>query len=160
VVDLRVVPFDHPDAVKLIDEVQQEYIARYGDTDRTPVDAAQFALPRGLFVVGCLDGVPVACGGWRAHGDPPAGLLPTDAELKRMYVVKSARGKGFARAVLAELERTAAAAGRKRAVLETGLKQPEAIALYRSSGYTDIAKFGIYRHDALSVCFGKELTSG
>jgi ribosomal protein S18 acetylase RimI-like enzyme len=69
------------------------------------------------------------------------------------------RGHGFARVVLAELERTAAAAGRRRVVLETGDKQPEAIALYRSSGYTEIPKFGMYRHDALSVCFGKELTS-
>jgi GNAT superfamily N-acetyltransferase len=158
--ELRALPFDDPDAVKLIDEVQQEYVVRYGDPDQTPVDPAQFALPQGLFMVGYVDGVPVACGGWRAHDDPPEGLLPTDAELKRMYVVKSARGKGFARAVLAELERTAAAAGRRRTVLETGHKQPEAIALYRSSGYTEITKFGLYRHEALSVCFGKDLTAG
>jgi GNAT superfamily N-acetyltransferase len=143
-----------------MEEVQQEYVVRYGDTDRTPVDPAQFARPWGLFVVGYLDGGPVACGGWRAQADPPDGLRPTDAEIKRMYVAQSARGNGFARAVLAELERTATAAGRKRSVLETGLKQPEAIALYQSSGYTEIPKFGIYRHDALSVCFGKELTIG
>jgi GNAT superfamily N-acetyltransferase len=158
--DLRVLPFDDPDAVKLIDEVQREYVLRYGDPDQTPVDPAQFTLPRGLFVVGYADGMPVACGGWRAHHDPPEGLLHTDAELKRMYVVKSARGKGFARTVLAELESTAAAAGRRRAVLETGHKQPEAIALYRSSGYTEIAKFGLYRCEALSVCFGKDLIAG
>ncbi|WAL64273.1 GNAT family N-acetyltransferase [Amycolatopsis cynarae] len=155
--DLRVQPFDHPDAVKLIEEVQQEYVQRYGDFDRTPTDPAQFALPRGLFVVGYLDGVPVACGGWRAHEDPPDGLRAGDAEIKRMYVQESVRGRGFARGVLAELERTARAAGHTRTVLETGLKQPEAIALYTSSGYTAIPKFGYYRDDALSLCFGKDL---
>lgn len=153
-------PFDDPDAVKLTDEVQQEYVVRYGDQDATHVDPAQFVLPRGLFLVGYADVVPVACGGWRAHDEPRDGLLPGDAEIKRMYVVESARGKGFARAVLAELERAAAAAGHSRIVLETGLKQPEAIALYRSSGYTEIMKFGHYRNDPLSVCFGKELSAG
>lgn len=142
--------YDDADAVKLIGAVQQEYVVRYGDMDATPVDPAEFAPPLGLFVVGYQDGVPVACGGWRVRG-------ADEAELKRMYVVDGVRGKGFARAVLAELERTAFAAGRRRLVLETGLKQPEAIALYRSSGYTEIPKFGIYRDDPLSVCLGKEL---
>jgi GNAT superfamily N-acetyltransferase len=158
-VDLRITPYDHPDAVKLIDGVQQEYVVRYGDEDETPVDPAQFALPHGLFLVGYDDGVPVACGGWRAHEVPSPGLRPGDAEIKRMYVVESARGKGLARAVLAELERTATEAGHRRAVLETGLKQPEAIALYRSSGYAEITKFGYYRDEDLSLCFGKELSA-
>ncbi|TVT21798.1 GNAT family N-acetyltransferase [Amycolatopsis acidiphila] len=155
--ELRVTPYDHPDAVKLVDGVQQEYVVRYGDQDLTPVDPAEFALPHGLFLVGYDDGVPVACGGWRAH---PDGLGPGEAEIKRMFVVESARGKGFARVILAELERTAAVAGHRRLVLETGLKQPEAIALYRSSGYAEITKFGYYREDELSLCFGKELTAG
>lgn len=154
---IRSVPFDHPDAVKLIDEVQQEYVTRYGDPDVTPVDVSEFAPPRGLFVVGYLDGAPVACGGWRAHDGPSPEFLPGDAELKRMYVVPSARGRGLSRVLLAELERTAVDAGRKRVVLETGTRQPEAIALYRSSGYADIAKFGHYRDDPLSVCLAKGL---
>ena len=152
--DLRVVPFDDPDAVRLIDEVQQEYVVRYGDTDRTPVDPAEFTLPDGLFLVGYDGGVPVACGGWRARNDPDG------AEIKRMFVVKSARGKGFARAVLAELERTAAEAGHARTVLESGRMQPEAIELYRSSGYAEVEKFGIYRDEPLCLCFGKELRPG
>ncbi|TNC20309.1 GNAT family N-acetyltransferase [Amycolatopsis alkalitolerans] len=151
--DLRVTPFDHPDAVKLIDGVQREYVTRYGGPDETPVDPAEFALPQGIFLVGYLDGVPVACGGWRAHETP----RPGDAEIKRMYVVESARGKGFARAVLAELERTAREAGHRRAVLETGMKQPEALALYESSGYVGIRGFGHYRHETLSRYYGKEL---
>jgi GNAT superfamily N-acetyltransferase len=158
--ELRAVPYDDPDAVKLMAEVQEEYVVRYGEPDATPVDPAQFAGPHGLFVVGRLDGVPVACGGWRTHDGPAPDFRPGDAELKRMYVVKSARGKGFARAVLAELERTAAAAGRRRAVLETGTEQPEALALYRSSGYHEIPSFGVYKHTPESVCFAKNLTAG
>lgn len=146
---VRVVPFDSPDAVKLIAEVQQEYVNRYGDVDRTPLDPAEFAPPAGIFLVGYLDGVPVACGGWRAHDGW--------AELKRMYVVASARGKGLARVLLAELERTAAEAGLGRVQLETGQKQPEAIGLYSSSGYHRIQGFGYYRDHPGSVCFGKEL---
>lgn len=152
-------PFDHPDSGKLIEAVQQEYVVRYGEPDATEVDPAQFAPPQGLFLIGYAEDVPVAGGGWRTHEEPPEGLRAGDAELKRMYVVDAMRGKGFARAILAELERTARAAGHRRVVLETGLKQPEAIALYRSSGYTDIPKFGLYKDDALSVCLAKELSA-
>ncbi|HKS44032.1 MAG TPA: GNAT family N-acetyltransferase [Amycolatopsis sp.] len=148
--DLRVVPYDDPDARKLIAEVQQEYVVRYGEPDITPVDPAEFAPPQGLFVIGFLDEVPVACGGWRAHDH--------DAEIKRMYVVASARGNGFARGVLAELERTAAVAGHSRVVLETGTMQPEAISLYRSSGYREILAFGVYKDSADCVCFAKDLS--
>lgn len=158
-VDIRVTPLDDPDAVKLIDEVQQEYVRRYGDPDETPVDAAEFASPGGLFLVGYLEGAPVAMGGWRAHDAPSPEFRLGDAEIKRMYVVEHARGRGLARAVLAELERTAAVAGRQRLVLETGTLQPEAIALYRSAGYTDIPKFGTYKHTPESLCLAKVLTS-
>lgn len=155
-VDIRVLAFDHPDSVKLIDLVQQEYVTRYGDPDVTPVDPAEFAAPHGIFLVGYLDDVPVACGGWRAHDGPAPEFRRGDAELKRMFVTLPARGKGFARVMLAELERTALEAGRRRCVLETGTEQPEAIALYRSSGYTDIPKFGVYKHTAESLCLAKE----
>ncbi len=155
--DIRVVPYDHPDATKMIAEVQLEYVDRYGGEDITPMNPAQFALPLGLFVVGYLDDAPVASGAWRAHDGPAPRFQPGDAELKRMYVVKSARGRGFARAILAELERTALEAGRRRAVLETGFKQPEAIELYKSSGYTEIPGFGVYEDEPDSICFGKVL---
>ncbi|WP_236794359.1 GNAT family N-acetyltransferase [Amycolatopsis sp. GM8] len=153
--DLRVTPFDHPDAVKLIESVQQEYVIRYGGPDATPTDPAEFALPQGLFLVGYAEDAPVACGGWRARDKP----RPGDAEIKRMYVAESARGKGFARAMLGELERTARDAGHRRVVLETGLKQPEAIALYESSGYAEIPGFGYYAGETLSRFFGKDLAA-
>ncbi|WNV89962.1 GNAT family N-acetyltransferase [Umezawaea sp. Da 62-37] len=156
--ELCTVLYDHPDAVKLITAVQQVYVERYGDEDVTPVAPAEFAAPRGYFVVGYLDGVPVACGGWRAHdGEPESPLVAGDAEIKRMYVVDSARGRGLARAVLADLERSALAAGRTRMVLETGAVQPEAIALYGSSGYERMPNFGTYREHPDSLCFAKSL---
>lgn len=158
---LRPTPFDHPDSLRLIAEVQAFYRERYGDEDTTPVDPAEFAAPRGFFLVGYVDGVAVASGGWRAQEswtDPE--LRDGDAEIKRMYVSPAHRGRGHARAVLAELERTAAAAGRLRTVLETGTKQPEALALYASEGYEPVANFGIYRHEPDSRCFAKPLRVG
>ena len=59
---------DHADAVRLNAELQQEYRVRYGGDDTTPTDPRQFDAPHGLFVVGYVDGAPVACGGWRARG--------------------------------------------------------------------------------------------
>jgi GNAT superfamily N-acetyltransferase len=107
------------------------------------------APPDGCFLVAYLDGVAVACAGWRNHGP--------DAELKRMFVAPVARGRGLARAVLEVVEQTARAAGRRRVILETGDKQPEAIALYRSAGYTDIPNFGYYADEPGCVCLAKAL---
>jgi GNAT superfamily N-acetyltransferase len=147
--EFRVVTYDSAVASELIEEVQQEYVVRYGGPDDSPVDPAQFAPPEGLFLVGYDDGAAVACAGWRSHG--------SDAEIKRMYVRKTARGRGFARAMLAELERTALAAGHGRMILETGSKQPEAVALYRSAGYADSPPFGHYANAPLAVHLGKAL---
>ena len=123
-------------------------MARYGEPDGTAVDRAEFAPPRGLFLVLYLDGTPAACGGWRAQGSA--------VELKRMYVAPAFRGRGLARAVLAELERSAVAAGHRRAI-QTGQPQPEAIALYRSSGYEPVPAFGHYAAEPDSVHLGKDL---
>lgn len=157
-VEIRKTRFDHPDAMKLNDLVQQEYVLRYGDGDLTLMDAAHFDPPQGLYLlVYDTDGTPVASGGWRAQDTSPEGFSDGDAEVKRMFVVQEARGRGLARRLLAELEATATAAGRRRMVLETGLKQPEAIRLYESSGYLPVDKFGYYREHELSVCMGKPL---
>jgi GNAT superfamily N-acetyltransferase len=157
--EFRPVAFDHPDAVMLNDRVQREYQERYGDGgDVTPLDAVMFAPPRGLYLLGYdPDGTPVATGGWRTQHRNDEGYSDGDAEIKRMYVVPEARGRGLSRLMLAALEDDARAAGRVRMVLETGLKQPEAISLYVSSGYEPCAKFGHYRFEELSRCFAKPL---
>ncbi|MEV5487956.1 GNAT family N-acetyltransferase [Streptomyces bobili] len=159
--NIRRVPFDHPDAVKLNDEVQAEYHERYGDGgDATVLEPADFDPPRGVYLIAYdeLDR-PVATGGWRSQDENGEGNQDGDAELKRMFVVKQARGRGLARRMLAELETDARAAGRLRMVLETGTEQPEAIALYTSSGYEPCTKFGYYRFHDDSRCFAKPLSS-
>ncbi|GGV69013.1 MULTISPECIES: GNAT family N-acetyltransferase [Streptomyces] len=156
---IRPVPFDHPDAVKLNDEVQAEYHERYGDGgDATPLHPSDFQPPRGLYLLGYdTDGTPVASGGWRSQDANGEGNEDGDAELKRLYVIPAMRGRGLARRMLAALEEDARAAGRLRMVLETGDQQPEAIALYTSSGYEPCAKFGYYREYESSLCFAKRL---
>ncbi|KAB1977322.1 MULTISPECIES: GNAT family N-acetyltransferase [Streptomyces] len=157
--NFRPVPFDHPDAVKLNDQVQAEYAERYGDDgDATHMDARMFVPPLGLYLIAYDErDRPVATGGWRTQDENDEGYSDGDAELKRMYVVPEARGLGLARRMLAALEEDARTAGRVRMVLETGSKQPEAVALYASSGYEPCAKFGYYRFHELSLCYAKAL---
>ena len=151
------VPITHPDAARLVDEVQQEYVERYGGPDETPLEPAYFEAPQGAFFVGYLDGVPVATGAWRLRQDLVVDGSDRTAEIKRMYVVKAARGRRLARAMLAHLEETASGAGAEVMVLETGAAQPEAIALYVSSGYQRITPFGFYQDSPLVRCFARRL---
>ncbi|MFE6786347.1 GNAT family N-acetyltransferase [Streptomyces sp. NPDC057680] len=157
--NIQPTPYDHPHAVALNDAVQAEYAVRYGDEgDATPLDAGMFAPPRGLYLLAYdPEGNPVATGGWRTQDKNDEGYENGDAELKRMYVTPGARGLGLARRILAALESDAREAGRTRMVLETGTAQPEAIALYTSSGYAPCAKFGMYRDYDNSRCFAKPL---
>lgn len=156
VLELRAVGYGHPDAVALVARVQQEYVDRYGGPDETPLEPEMFAPPEGLLLVAYVDGTPVGTGAWRRS--PVRALGGTRAvEIKRMYVVPERRGTGLARRILAELEDTAAAAGYDLLVLETGLRQPEAIELYASSGYLRVAPFGHYADSPLNRCFGKRI---
>ncbi len=149
-IDVATARLDEPDARTLTELVQGEYVIRYGGRDEAPIDVAEFLPPEGLFLVARIDGAPAGCGGWRALGDGRA-------EIKRMFTTAEYRNRGVARAVLAELERTAAAAGIAELVLETGTVQPEAIALYESSGYRPIEGFGYYAGRPLSRSFGKRV---
>lgn len=143
-------PYGDPDVTRLVTEVQAEYVRLYGGPDAAEVDPDDFAPPAGLFLVGLLDGVPVAMGGWRR-------LDEKRAEIKRMYVAASARRQGLARRLLAEVERTAAAAGVPELVLNTGPEQPEAVALYEQSGYLPVPGFGHYACQPGALFFGKAL---
>ena len=132
-------PYGHPDVVALTLEVQAHYKELYGGPgDESPVEVADFEAPTGHFVVGYVDGIPVAMGGWRRLGNRPGLPSPNTAEIKRMYVAPSARGRGLSRVVLAELESSARAAGLDWLVLETGRPQVSAVKLYRSSGYLEV----------------------
>jgi GNAT superfamily N-acetyltransferase len=142
---------DDPDVVRLIAEVQAVYVVLYGGIDADVTDPGDFTPPDGLFLVGLLDGTAVATGGWRRHG-------PEVAEIKRMYVAESARRRGLARLMLAELERRAVAAGITRMVLNTGPRQPEAVAMYEQAGYRpSTTRFGRYAEYPHSLFFAKDL---
>ena len=150
---IREARFGEPAVQKLVAEAMAELSTRYGGSgDDTPINLTDFDPPGGRFFVAEIDGELVGCAGWRRHGD--------DAELKRMFTLTAARGRGVARRVLAAVEESARAAGCQRVILETGDRQPEAIALYRSEGYEPTTKFGVYRHEPGSRCFAKDLAAG
>ena len=123
-----------------------------GEADIGPTrEAAMFVEPDGVFLVVRDDeGSAVACGGI-------ARFDAERAELKRMYVVPAVRGRGLGRRVLVELEGAARRLGYAAVVLETGDRQPEALALYESSGYERIPCYPPYDSRALSLCFEKRL---
>ena len=152
---LRALTYTDPVVRALEAELQQEYVEkygpRYGTVDEPSLDPGEFTPPDGLFLVGFVGAEPVASGGYHRFDQ---GVV----EIKRMYVASERRGAGYSRRLLNELERRAADQGFKRAILETGSEQPEAIALYQSSGYEPIEPFGKYVGLERSLCFGKDLT--
>ncbi|MGH9641040.1 MAG: GNAT family N-acetyltransferase, partial [Terriglobales bacterium] len=79
------------------------------------------------------------------------------AEIKRIYVSPAARGHHIGRALLQKLGALASEAGVTLLRLETGLRQPEALALYRSAGFIEIAPFGPYRSDPFSVSMERSI---
>lgn len=147
---LRPVPYDDPVAQEMVEAVQQEYVLRYGGRDEAVVDPAEFLPPAGLFVLAELDGAPAGCGAWRVH--PRGGV-----EIKRVYVATGFRRRGLAQAIMAELEASAARAGHRSAVLNTGRKQPEAVTLYVHLGYVPVPGYGRYACAPEAVFLGKAL---
>jgi len=101
-------------------------------------------------VVAYEDGTPIGCGAIKEY---ETGTM----EVKRMYTPPASRGKGMASRVLSELESWAAEMSCQKCVLETGIKQPEAIALYKKNGYQIIPNYGQYIGVDNSLCFEKLL---
>jgi GNAT superfamily N-acetyltransferase len=155
--EIRTVSYDLPEASEMIEALQGYYRTLYNGPDRTPVDPTEFAPPGGLFFLGYEGQIPVAMGGWRWIEPPPELATARPVEVKRMYVVESARGRGYARTMLRRLEETARDAGADAVVLSTGAPQRDAIALYRSAGYVDIPRFGYYARYDTAVHLGKAL---
>ncbi|HEY5787547.1 MAG TPA: GNAT family N-acetyltransferase [Microlunatus sp.] len=155
--ELRPVSYDHPDAQELTERAQAYYVELYGGRDDDPLTAAEFAPPHGGFVVGYLDGAPVAMGGWTHAASDPGDRV---AKIRRMYVDAAARRQGLAATVLVHLETAAARHDVTMIILATGAPQLAAIGFYRSHGYTDIAPFGFYADADQVVCLGKALGSG
>jgi len=113
------------------------------------LDVETLCQPQMHFFGAFLDDVPKGCGGFWAHHDY--------AEIKRLWVEPSARGLRLGQELMAHIEHAAKAEGFSLARLETGVKQPEATALYEKRGYIYIAPFGDYKLDPLSVFMEKAL---
>jgi putative acetyltransferase len=101
-------------------------------------------------IVAYEEGAPVGCGAIRAFS-------PEAMEVKRMYVLPDRRGLGIASTILTALEEWAKELGYQKTVLETGKRQPEAIALYKNRGYSPTPNYGQYIGVDNSVCFEKPL---
>jgi GNAT superfamily N-acetyltransferase len=131
-------PADASPAADLVAAMVAEMATIYGPIDRPGMPSAtpaDFAPPHGTFLVGFDDsGSPVCAGGVKRLDDETA-------EIKRMYVVPTARGRGHARVLLGALEAAARDLGYRVARLDTGPQQPHAQAMYESAGYGPIGNF-------------------
>jgi putative acetyltransferase len=114
------------------------------------LDLASLKRPEVRFLVARKDGRAVGCGAVVSSGEGWA-------EVKRMYVSPAARGLKLGRRMLEEIEAIASHSGERLLRLEMGAAQPEAMALYRSAGFTEIGPFGSYGPDPLSVFMEKSL---
>jgi GNAT superfamily N-acetyltransferase len=151
-IEIKAVRYGARVAQGLIVDLMADLAARYGEADATPTAAVEFDPPDGGFFVAYVDGVPAGCGGWRSWQQSDQ-----VAEIKRVYTVDAARGRGVARAIMATLEADAKAHGRRRVILETGTGQPEALAFYEAIGYQRIPDFGHYRdHDGVRS-YGRDI---
>ncbi|MGO9157391.1 GNAT family N-acetyltransferase [Mycobacterium sp.] len=134
---LQFVPATLDDALAqpLLEELAAEYAHRYDSTPPTVLEWLtdnpddEFAPPDGGLLIGLLGGRPVTGGGFRRFD-------AETAELKRVWTDSAHRRRGFAMALLAELEAQIAACGYRKIYLMTGHRQPEAEELYRAGGYT------------------------
>ena len=142
---------DQEDSQLLLASLRAELAEKYPDELRgfSP-SPDELMIAGAVFLVARQNGKAVGCGAIRP-------LEPGVAEVKRMFVVTGARGHGIGRAVLQKLELLAGEMGYSTIRLETGLKQPAAIALYETAGYKPYPCYGPYATNPLSVCFQKRL---
>jgi putative acetyltransferase len=144
--------FDSPDARRLVAALDAGLAALYPPEQRfgPNLKPEHLEAGRGTFLVARDYGEAVGCGALRI-------LDPTTAEVKRMYVEPEHRGKGVGWALLGGLEAAASTMSVERLVLETGVHQEAAIALYCRAGFTQLDCWGEYATAPTSVCFEKQL---
>jgi GNAT superfamily N-acetyltransferase len=139
---------DNPDFKELVKLLDAELAERDGAdhpfyAQYNKIDKIKFA------VVAYENGKPVSCGAIKEYSNDTM-------EIKRMYTLPESRGRGIAAKVLSDLENWTKELSFKKCILETGKKQPEAIALYKKNGYKLIPNYGQYAEVENSLCFKKE----
>ena len=138
-----------PDFVKLVTLLDKELATRDGD-EHSFYEQFNHIDPSGYVVLIKKNNQSIGCGAIK--------VLDHEAmEVKRMFILKELRGSGLAGAVLSELEQWAFELGYTSCKLETGKRQPEAIALYQRNGYQKIPNYGPYAKVDNSICFEKKL---
>lgn len=155
-IDIVRTALDAPVSCTLIAALNAELSAAYPEPGATHFTLApeEVSGKQGAFLVLYRAGVPVGCGAVRR-------LDESTGELKRMYVAAAHRGEGFGRRLIEALEGEARKLGLQRLILETGIRQLAAQALYRSHGFTTIPHYGEYcLSAATSICLGKDLCRG
>ena len=143
-------PADSEAARTLIQELDAELAERYPHHAIHGLHPGESGDPELIFLIARAGGEPVGCGALRPLG---AGK----AEVKRMFVRPVLRGCGLGVAILEALEKAGREAGYDTLLLETGTRQPEALALYRKAGYMESEPFGEYIGNPFSVCMTKRL---
>ena len=150
-IEIRVEPPDRDDAIELIRLGDEFGLALYPAASYYGLPLERLREPDVTFFVARDEhGTAYGTAALVDRGDG-------SGELKRMFVRSDARGRGIASKLLASVESAAAASGIRLLQLETGPKQPEAIALYEKFGYVQIPNFGMYMGDANSYCMEKSL---
>jgi GNAT superfamily N-acetyltransferase len=141
-----------PTAQQLIHSLNAELESRYPEDGANffRLDPDEVREGQGGFFIAYIDNHPVGCGAIRR-------IEPKVAEIKRMYVAPGNRGRGVGGKILAELEAEALKMGIRRIVLETGPRQPEAIAIYKRAGFSEIPLFGEYVDPRYSLCMAKNV---
>jgi putative acetyltransferase len=142
---------DQPEIAALLEASEAYMASLYPAESNHMLDIASLQRPDVAFIVARIDGRAQGCG---AVIDSRAGW----AEIKRMFVSPAARGQRLGRQLLDKLESIARERGAAVLRLETGGRQPEALALYRSAGFVEIGPFGDYRADPFSIFMEKPLT--
>ncbi|MEZ4841470.1 MAG: GNAT family N-acetyltransferase [Flavobacteriaceae bacterium] len=137
------------DFIQLVNQLDKELTIRDGDEHDfydqfNKIDNIKYV------VVAYENEKPVSCGAIKEFD-------VLTMEVKRMFTQEDARGKGIASKVLYELEKWAAELGYQKCILETGVRQPEAIRLYTKSGYELIENYGQYKGVENSRCFEKHI---
>jgi len=140
---------DNPDFQNLTSELDDE-LCRIYNTNKEDYEDYNRITGLPTVILAYENDAAIACGCFKqfdAHR----------IELKRMFVRPEFRGRGIASIMVDRLERWGKELGYGTMILETGKGQPDAIALYRKLGYTDIPHFGEFPEESRSVCLGKDL---
>lgn len=135
--------------IELVEKLDKDLAIRDGDDHAFYAQYNKIDMINHV-IVAYADDTPIGCGAMKPYSE-------STMEIKRMYTNENARSKGVASIILQNLETWAKELSYNKCILETGIKQPEAIRLYTKNKYQLISNYGQYKNAADSRCFEKKL---